>query len=133
MTDNTTPRTFGETLDIKEAAALLRLGYDSMKERMDEGAVPAVVLNQKHTVLRRDDLLAYVRDEGRKQAEERRRKQRTPIVRAVKPSTGGRARTVLADLDALDRATKDDRPDSSANVDRLLRIAVMTEQRSGTF
>ncbi len=69
----TTAAANDETLGLEQAATLLHLGLEAMKDLVREGAVPALQLNQKHTVLLRADLLAYVREEGRKQAEQRRR------------------------------------------------------------
>lgn len=114
MNDNT-PRAYGETLDIKEAAAMLHLGYDAMKDLIDVGAVPALVLNKKHTVMLRDDLIAYVRDEGRKQAEDRRRKQIPARAFAPKAkNTPPRRERFRIDLDAMEaRATTCAQPAST--------------------
>ena len=59
-------------LTIGESARLVRVGEESFREVVDRGDVPAVSLNQKHTVCLRDDLLEWLRQLGRKQAEERR-------------------------------------------------------------
>lgn len=89
-----------ETLTVDEAAELIFLGRDAMKELIDTGVVPAVRCNQKHTVMLREDLLAYVREEGRRQAEARRktvtvRKAATP---GAAPQPGRRRRTRLPNL-----------------------------------
>lgn len=60
------------TMDLQQAADFLHLGYKAMKELVDSGDVPALSLNQKHTILLRDDLITYVREQGRKQADRRR-------------------------------------------------------------
>ena len=73
MTPQNNPPRADETLSLDEAATLLHLGLESMRELVERGAVPAVRLNQKHMVLLRTDVLDYVRTEGRRQAEERRR------------------------------------------------------------
>lgn len=87
-----------ETLGLEEAARMLRLGRDSMKELVDSGAVPATQLNQKHTVLLREDLIEYLRKEGRRQQIERQaRKQRSAAPAA--PRRPGRSRRPLPDLD----------------------------------
>lgn len=79
-----------ETLNLEEAAALARLGVESMRDLIDAGEVPAVRLNQKHTVLLREDVIDFIRTKARQQAEERRR------ARQDKP--GRRRRTPKADL-----------------------------------
>ena len=75
-----------DTIGIEEAAGMLRLGLDATRELVDTGLLPAVRLNQKHTVLLRGVVLDYIREEGQRQAEERRKaaisKNRTP-----KPAT----------------------------------------------
>jgi len=67
-----------DTIGIEDAAVMLRLGLDATRELVDTGQLPALRLNQKHTVL--------LREEGRRQAEQRRKaatgKDRTP-----KPAT----------------------------------------------
>jgi hypothetical protein len=113
MSDNNFPVHF-ETLDLKQAAAFLRLGYESMKDLVDAGAVPAVCLNQKHTVLLREDLIAYVRDEGRKQAEERKRKARAPSTRSVRATAPPkRVARSLPDLGRYESVTTSARPEST--------------------
>lgn len=67
-------RTDEDTLGIEQAARLMRLGVEAMRELVITGEVPALICNQKHAVLLRTDVLDYIRDQGRKQAEERRRK-----------------------------------------------------------
>lgn len=64
---------------------MLRLGLESMKELIDQGALPAVRLNQKHTVLLRSDLLAFIRDEGRRQAKARREARETSRPKSAAP------------------------------------------------
>ncbi|WP_312705033.1 hypothetical protein [Stenotrophomonas lactitubi] len=62
-----------ETLGLDGAATLLRLGHEAMKDLIDRGEVPAVRLNQKHTVMLREDLIEFLRSEGRRQAAERKK------------------------------------------------------------
>lgn len=66
------------TMDLQQAADFLHLGYKAMKELVDSGDVPALSLNQKHTILLRDDLITYVREQGRLQATKRQARKRSP-------------------------------------------------------
>ncbi len=52
---------------------MMRLGLEAMKDLVDKGEVPAVRLNQKHTVMLREDLIDFLRSEGRRQAAERKK------------------------------------------------------------
>ena len=109
MTDR--ERAICPTLDLKEAAAFLHLGYEAMKSLVDSGQVPAVSLNQKHTVLLREDLVAFIRDEGRRQADERKRLKRKPLATESCTPTRNRSR-VLPDLSKYEIVTRDVRPSS---------------------
>lgn len=62
-----------DTLGLEDAARMLRLGLEAMKDLVDKGEVPAVRLNQKHTVMLREDLIDFLRLEGRRQAAERKK------------------------------------------------------------
>ena len=62
-----------DTLGLEGAARMMRLGLEAMKDLVDKGEVPAVRLNQKHTVMLREDLIDFLRSEGRRQAAERRK------------------------------------------------------------
>lgn len=91
------------TLGLEDAAKVMRLGVESMKELVENGTVPAVRLNQKHTVLLREDLINYLREEGRRQAAARREAvgdrpaANTPVeVQAPRPTKT--RRTKLPDL-----------------------------------
>lgn len=77
-----------ETLSIEEAAALARVGVDTMKDMIDTGQIAAAVWNQKRTCLLREDVIDFIRMTGRKQAEERRKlRERKPrLGRTPKPS-----------------------------------------------
>lgn len=97
------PAATDATLDIEAAAALLHLGVASMRELIDTGAVPACQLNRKHTVLLRDDLITYVREEGRRQAESRRAARRKVVPRAAHAAR----RAALPDLSRYEITTAD--------------------------
>ncbi|WP_322547764.1 hypothetical protein [Stenotrophomonas geniculata] len=62
-----------ETLGLDGAATLLRLGHEAMINLINRDEVPAVRLNQKHTVMLREDLIEFLRSEGRRQAAERKK------------------------------------------------------------
>lgn len=62
-----------DTLGLEDAARMMRLGLEAMKELVENGDVPAVRLNQKHTVMLRGDLIDFLREEGRRQAAERKK------------------------------------------------------------
>ncbi|WEN13669.1 hypothetical protein PY254_10465 [Rhodanobacter sp. AS-Z3] len=99
---NTQPAANDPTMDLQQAADFLHLGLKSMKELVDSGAVPALSLNQKHTILLRDDLIAYVREQGRAQAA--RRRSRKPI---DAPPTRAKRSTSKPNLDAYERTGGD--------------------------
>ncbi len=89
---------------------MLRLGLEAMKELVDKGEVPAVRLNQKHTVMLREDLIDFLRSEGRRQAAERK-KSAIGNRPAANASASGQARRVsksrrtkLPDLRAYEQA-----------------------------
>ncbi|MGV4799002.1 hypothetical protein ACSMEB_07900 [Stenotrophomonas maltophilia] len=99
-----------ETLGLDGAATLLRLGHEAMKDLIDRGEVPAVRLNQKHTVLLREDLIEFLRSEGRRQAAERKNStvvnRRPAKVAGAGPSkrASKARRTKLPDLRAYEQA-----------------------------
>ncbi len=99
-----------ETLGLDGAAKMLRLGLEAMKELVDKGAVPAVRLNQKHTVILREDLIDFLRLEGRRQAAERKKSTIGNQPAANSPESGptrraGKSRrTKLPDLRAYEQA-----------------------------
>ena len=96
------PLTNGPTMGLEEAATFLRLGHQAMKELVLSGAVPALSLNLKHTVLLRDDLIAYVRKEGRKQADKRKEIERRKLL--VAPRSRG-DKVALPDLSKYELTT----------------------------
>lgn len=89
---------------------MLRLGLEAMKDLVDKGEVPAVRLNQKHTVMLREDLIDFLRSEGRRQAAERKKSAigsrpaaNTPESRPARRESRSR-RTKLPDLRAYEQA-----------------------------
>jgi hypothetical protein len=62
-----------DTLGLEGAARMMRLGLEAMKDLVDKGEVPAARLNQKHTVMLREDLIDFLRSEGHRQAAERKK------------------------------------------------------------
>lgn len=100
----------GETLSLEDAAGIMRLGLEAMKELVDKGEVPAVRLNQKHTVMLREDLIDFLRSEGRRQAAERKKSTigtrpaaNTPESEPTRRASKSR-RTKLPDLRAYEQA-----------------------------
>ncbi|HET6806195.1 MAG TPA: hypothetical protein VFH59_12220, partial [Frateuria sp.] len=96
-------------LNLEEAAEFMHLGLKAMKELVDSGAVPALSLNQKHTILLRDDLISYVREQGRAQAELRRKGKPAPTdaLPARERRRGPRkARPDLASYEALTKGAQ---------------------------
>ncbi|PWB28865.1 hypothetical protein DCO49_03925 [Stenotrophomonas sp. SPM] len=99
-----------ETLGLEGAARMLRLGLEAMKELVDKGKVPAVRLNQKHTVMLREDLIDFLRSEGRRQAAERKKSaigtrpaSNAPV--GATPARKGKARRITPpDLRAYEQA-----------------------------
>ncbi|HIE4139920.1 TPA: hypothetical protein ACXM5A_000336 [Stenotrophomonas maltophilia] len=107
---NAPPINVEDTLGLEGAARMLRLGLEAMKELVDKGEVPAVRLNQKHTVMLREDLIDFLRSEGRRQAAERK-KSAIGNRPAANASASGQARRVsksrrtkLPDLRAYEQA-----------------------------
>lgn len=99
-----------DTLGLEDAARMMRLGLEAMKDLVDKGEVPAVRLNQKHTVMLREDLIDFLRSEGRKQAAERKRSAIGARPAANAPDSGSTrrtsksSRTKLPDLRAYEQA-----------------------------
>ncbi|MBN5049012.1 hypothetical protein JY456_01465 [Stenotrophomonas maltophilia] len=99
-----------DTLGLEGAARMLRLGLEAMKDLVDKGDVPAVRLNQKHTVMLREDLIDFLRSEGRRQAAERKKSAigTRPAANAPESVPTRRAsksrRTKLPDLRAYEQA-----------------------------
>lgn len=99
-----------DTMGLEGAARMLRLGLEAMKDLVDKGEVPAVRLNQKHTVMLREDLIDFLRSEGRRQAAERKKSAigTQPAANSPAPGSTRRAsksrRTKLPDLRAYEQA-----------------------------
>ncbi|RRU80927.1 hypothetical protein EGJ24_12225 [Stenotrophomonas maltophilia] len=99
-----------DTLGLEGAARMLRLGLEAMKDLVDKGEVPAVRLNQKHTVMLREDLIDFLRLEGRRQAAERKKSAIGTQAAANSPTLGPTRRasksrrTKLPDLRAYEQA-----------------------------
>lgn len=74
-----------DTLDLPGAAELLHCGLRAVKKLVDDGELPALQINQKHTVMLRTDVLDFIAARARKQAEERRRAKPAPAPRASRP------------------------------------------------
>ncbi len=83
MEHSTSPES--TTMGLEEGARFLRLGVKAMKELVDHGIVPATCLNQKHTVMLREDLVIYLREEGRRQANARRVEKLQGVTRPRRP------------------------------------------------
>lgn len=64
--------TIPDTLSVEEAAEVMRIGADAMRELIVSGEMPALSLNKKHWVLLREDVLDFVRTRARQQQEDRR-------------------------------------------------------------
>lgn len=108
-----------DTLDLEQAARLMRLGRDAMKELVDNGEVAALSCNQKHAVLLRTDVLDYIRERGRKQAEERRSRASGKPKASAAPQGAGKQPTgprtpALPDLDRYELTTADRRGSTPA-------------------
>lgn len=99
-----------DTLGLEGAARMMRLGLEAMKELVDKGEVPAVRLNQKHTVMLREDLIDFLRSEGRRQAAERKKSAMGTRLAANTPESlptrraSKSRRTKLPDLRAYEQA-----------------------------
>lgn len=100
---NTQPAANDPTMDLQQAADFLHLGLKSMKELVESGAVPALSCNQKHTILLRDDLIDYVREQGRLQASKRRARKPAADIKPV--TRARRGATPKPNLDAYDLTT----------------------------
>ncbi|WP_227104550.1 helix-turn-helix domain-containing protein [Chromobacterium rhizoryzae] len=59
-----------ETLNLDEAAGLMNIGTETTRELADKGALPGCKVGVAWVFLR-DDVLTYIRDEVRRQTNER--------------------------------------------------------------
>ena len=98
-----------ETLSIEESAALAKCGVECMKELIDTGEVYAVKLNQKHTVLLREDVIDYLRRRARTEAKARRlarqAKAPAPAPDAIQRRPGRRRRPLPGLVPSAEVAT----------------------------
>ncbi|KLD65458.1 hypothetical protein Y882_02805 [Dyella japonica DSM 16301] len=88
----------------------MRCGERCLQELVDNGDIPALELNQKHTVLLREDVIDYVRTRGREQAAERKaRAKRTNPPPSAEPkphrTRSGPRRAAPPDLKAYEITT----------------------------
>lgn len=110
QSNESTAEILDDTLGLEGAARMMRLGLEAMKELVDKGEVPAVRLNQKHTVMLREDLIDFLRSEGRRQAAERKKSAVGNRAAANAPASGPTRRasksrrTKLPDLRAYEQA-----------------------------
>lgn len=100
------------TIGIDEAATILRCGVRAVQELVESGELPALELNQRHTVLLREDVIEYVRKRAREQAHERKlqhaRRKAKPVVPSAAAATSrgpGRRRKALPDLTSYEVTT----------------------------
>jgi excisionase family DNA binding protein len=99
----------GETLGIEQAAQLMRLGYEATRQLIDAGEIPAVIFNQRHVVLLREDVIAYIHEQGQIQAQQRRRVAKRPKGHATTPRAAAQRpskRKVPPDLSLYELLTK---------------------------
>lgn len=95
-----------ETLDIAEAAALLRAEPETIMQLARKGALPGTRIG-KSWVFLRDDVIAFLKEQISKDTEERRRRHASPSARAVVIATPRKSRrTVLPPLPDLPISTK---------------------------
>lgn len=100
----------GPTIGIEQAAQLLRCGVRAVQDLVETGELPALELNQRHTVLLREDVIDYVRKRAREQAHERklqhaRRKAKPPVAQTSAAPARGRRRRPLPDLSGYEITT----------------------------
>lgn len=93
-----------ETMNMAEAAAYLKLGFEATQELFETGVLPGVSLNQKHTLFLRASLDDFIRETARRQSEQRR----AGIVPPDRAAASPRGRTTRRgqprpDLDANER------------------------------
>lgn len=104
MSDRGTTPNPDDTLTLEQAADYLHLGLEAMRDLVKTGQVPALSCNQKHTVMLRGDLTAYIREQARAQADQRKRRQ-TPHAAPAHTRTAPRRRTIKPDLDRYEITT----------------------------
>ncbi len=67
----------GETLNLVEAAAYLKIGLNTARRLFVGGEIPGLSLNQKHVVFLKSDLAAFIHEQAIRQSAERRGTQPT--------------------------------------------------------
>lgn len=87
-----------ETLDVAEAAALLRAEPETIMQLARKGTIPGTRIG-KSWVFLREDVIAFLKEEIAKDTEERRRHRASSSTRAVVVATPRKSRrTVLPPL-----------------------------------
>lgn len=100
MADRTAP----DTMNLAEAAAYLKLGYEATAALFESGQLPGVSLNQKHSLFLRDDLDTFIRETARRQSSDRRAGLRPTDYAAASPRGRANRRGMQKpDLDASER------------------------------
>ncbi|WP_420475252.1 helix-turn-helix domain-containing protein [Noviherbaspirillum sp. ST9] len=90
-----------ETLDVAEAAALLRAESETIMQLARKGALPGTRIG-KSWVFLREDVIAFLKEQVTKDTEERRRRNAQTSARAVVVATPRKSRrTVLPALPDL--------------------------------
>lgn len=101
-----------ETLDINEAAELLKVSTETVRRLADTGALMGAKVGVAWVFIR-EDLMDYLRQEARRQTAERRAKadEQAPAKTRVKTAVSQaglksprRGRRALPDLDSLEQA-----------------------------
>lgn len=107
----TEPAANDDTMDLQEAATFMKCGLRAMRELVDTGEVPALQINQKHTLLLRADLISYVREQGRAQAAKRRaRKAGPPMANPTLPRRRRGSKAPKPDLAAYEATASGGKP-----------------------
>lgn len=95
-----------DALSMEQAAQLLRIGVDAMRELVILGEVPALSLNRKHWVLLRSHLLEFIKDRAEGQQETRRETHQVfdvladqALANSCRPRRAGRQRRKPVSLD----------------------------------
>ncbi len=70
--DAPSDNTSRDALSLADAAALLLLGEDSLRELILMGEIPALSLNRKHIVLLKEDVIEFIRTHARRQQAQKR-------------------------------------------------------------
>lgn len=95
-----------ETLDIAEAAALLRAEAETIMQLARKGALPGTRIG-KSWVFLREDVIAFLKEQISKDTEERRRRHASLSPSAIVVATPRKSRrTALPALPDLPESTK---------------------------